>query len=121
MSIMEKPRAVEKFRRFYKNIKKNNGKIGTNLRVLELVYSNTCNFHCKHCSTRAPLGENAEYLMPMDKIASLADEADEIGIFEWNMHGGELLTNAERLFELIKAIKPERFYLFLTSFLICYH
>ena len=85
------------------------------MRVLELVYSNTCNFHCKHCSTRAPLGENAEYLMPMDKIASLADEADEIGIFEWNMHGGELLTNAERLFELIKAIKPERFYLFLTS------
>ena len=115
MSIMEKPRAVEKFRRFYKNIKKNNGHIGTNLRILELVYSNACNFHCQHCSTRAPLGENAAHLMPISKVASLADEADELGIFEWNMHGGELLTNTECLFELIKAIKPERFWVFLTS------
>ncbi len=115
MSIIEKPRAVEKFRRFYKNIKVNDGKIGMNLRVLELVYSNVCNFKCQHCSTRAPLGENAEQLMPLDKVATLADEADALGIFEWNMHGGELLTNAPRLFELIKAIKPERFYVFLTS------
>ena len=115
MGIMQKPRAVEKFRKFYKDVKSNGGKIGTNLRVLELVYSNTCNFKCQHCSTRAPLGENSAHLMPMSKVASLADEADELGIFEWNMHGGELLTNAEKLFELIKAIKPERFYVFLTS------
>ena len=115
MSIMEKPRAVEKFRQFYKNVKKNDWHIGTNLRVLELVYSNACNFKCEHCSTRAPLGENADKLMTIEKVASLADEADELGIFEWNMHGGELLTNAPRLFELIKAIKPERFYVFLTS------
>lgn len=115
MSIMDKPRAVEKFRKFYKSIRANGGKVGTNLRVLELVYSNACNFRCQHCSTRAPLGENAEQLMPMEKVASLADEADALGIFEWNMHGGELLTNAPRLFELIRAIKPERFYVFLTS------
>lgn len=115
MSIMEKPRAAEKFRHFFKNVRKNGGKICTNLRVLELVYSNACNFHCRHCSTRAPLGENADKLMSLEKVASLADEADELGIFEWNMHGGELLTNSERLFELIKAIKPERFWVFLTS------
>ena len=53
--------------------------------------------------------------MSIEKVADLADEADELGIFEWNMHGGELLTNSERLFELIKAIKPERFWVFLTS------
>ncbi|MBO6179397.1 MAG: radical SAM protein [Selenomonadaceae bacterium] len=115
MSIMDKPRAVEKFRKFYKSLRKNDWKIGTNLRVLELVYSNACNFKCKHCSTRAPLGENANALMSIDKVSSLADEADALGIFEWNMHGGELLTNAPILFELIKAIKPERFYVFLTS------
>ena len=115
MSIMEKPQAVAKMHRLYRNIKKNGGRIGTNLRVLELVYSNACNFKCEHCSTRAPLGENADYLMPLDKVAQLADEAHELGIVEWNMHGGELLTNKERLLELIRAIKPERFYVFLTS------
>lgn len=115
MSIMDKPRVVEKLRRFHKSIRGNEGKIGTNLRVLELAYSNACNFRCQHCSTRAPLGENAEHLMPMEKVAALADEADSLGIFEWNMYGGELLTNVPRLFELIRAIKPERFYVFLTS------
>lgn len=115
MSILEKTRAVEKFRRFHKKLRENDWKIGTLPRVLELVYSNACNFHCEHCSTRAPLGENAKDLMPLEKVASLADEADEIGIYEWHMHGGELLTNAPRLFELIRAIKPERFYVFLTS------
>ena len=115
MSIMEKPQAVAKMHRLYRNIKKNGGRIGTNLRVLELVYSNACNFKCEHCSTRAPLGENADVLMPLDKVAELADEAHELGIVEWNMHGGELLTNKARLLELIRAIKPERFYVFLTS------
>ena len=76
MSIMEKPRAVEKFRQFYKKVKKNDWHIGTNQRVLELVYSNACNFKCEHCSTRAPLGENADKLMPIEKVASLADEAE---------------------------------------------
>lgn len=115
MSIMEKPRAVEKFRKFYKNVRQNKWHIGTSLRVLELVYSNACNFKCQHCSTRAPLGENTDKLMSLKKVSELADEADALGIFEWNMHGGELLTNAPRLFELIAAIKPERFYVFVTS------
>ncbi len=115
MSLMEKPQAMAKMHRLYRNIKKNGGRIGTNLRVLELVYSNACNFKCEHCSTRAPLGENADVLMPLDKVAELADEAHELGIVEWNMHGGELLTNKARLLELIRAIKPERFYVFLTS------
>jgi MoaA/NifB/PqqE/SkfB family radical SAM enzyme len=115
MSLVEKPLVVEKFHRFYNSVRKNDGKIGTNLRVLELVYNNACNFTCEHCSTRAPMGDNTDNLMPLNKVASLADEADELGIFEWNMHGGELLINPDRLFELIAAIKPERFYVFLTT------
>ena len=74
MSLMEKPQAMAKMHRLYRSIKKNGGRIGTNLRVLELVYSNACNFKCEHCSTRAPLGENADVLMPLDKVAELADE-----------------------------------------------
>jgi MoaA/NifB/PqqE/SkfB family radical SAM enzyme len=115
MDIKEKPLLMKKLHRFYGRVRKNNGQIGQNLRVLELVYSNACNFKCQHCSTRAPLGENAESLMPIERVERLADEADALGIFEWNMHGGELLTNKKNLFKLIKAIGPERFYVFLTS------
>lgn len=115
MGLMEKPQAMEKFYKFYKAIKKDNWKVGNKLRILELVYSNACNFKCEHCSTRAPFGENAEKLMPLEKVSALADEAHELGVYEWSMHGGELLTNKARLLELIAAIKPERFYVFLTS------
>ena len=115
MGLMDKPVVIEKFRRFHHNVRKNDGKIGTNLRVLELVYNNACNFACRHCSTRAPLGDNAKDLMPLPRVAQLADEAHEMGIIEWNFHGGELLTDVERLFELIAVVRTERFYTFLTS------
>lgn len=115
MGMMDKPRVMEKFNQFFRAVRKNGNKIGTQLRVLELVYSNACIFKCKHCSTRAPLGENAANLMPLDKVASLAKEADELGIYEWNFHGGELLINKPRLFELIKVVDPSKFYMFLTS------
>lgn len=115
MSIMKKPSVMGKFHNFFNAVHKNGNKIGTQLRVLELVYSNACIFNCKHCSTRAPLGENSVNLMPIDKVASLAKEADELGIYEWNFHGGELLINKPRLLELIKAVDPNKFYMYLTS------
>lgn len=115
MGMMNKPRVMEKFNQFYRAVRKNGNKIGTQPRVLELVYSNACIFKCKHCSTRAPLGENAEKLMPLDKVASLAKEADELGVYEWHFHGGELLIDKPRLFELIKIVDPNKFYMFLTS------
>ena len=113
--VLKKKAVVEKLHHFVKDLRKHGGKVGKTVRVLELVYSNACNFRCEHCSTRAPLGENAETLMPMEKVASLADEAHALGVLEWHMHGGELLTNKPRLIELIKAIRPERFSVYLTS------
>lgn len=113
--MLNKPLLMEKFRKFRKNVLENDGKIGTNLRVLEFVYNNACNFKCKHCSTRAPLGDTTSHKIPLEKIGDLADQAHELGIYEFNLHGGELLLEGDNLFEVIKAIKPERFYLFLTS------
>lgn len=113
--MLKKPQLLEKFRKFRRNVLENDGKIGTNLRVLEFVYNNACNFKCMHCSTRAPIGEITSHKIELEKIADLADQAHELGIYEWNMHGGELLLEGDNLFEVIKAIKPERFYLFLTS------
>lgn len=115
MKLLEKPIVMEKFRTFYNNVRKNDWKIGTNLRVIELVGSNACNFKCVHCSTRASLAVNAQLKTPIDRIAEIADQAHELGIFELNFHGGELLLQPDYLFEAIKAVKPERFYTYLTS------
>ena len=46
-------------------------------------------------------------------IKRLADEADELGYFEFDLQGGELLQ--PKLFEVLEAIKPERFYMYLTT------
>ena len=113
--MLGKPLLAEKFRVFRKKVLDNGWKIGTNLRTLELVYSNRCNFKCKHCSTRAPMGAPSSHEMILEDISSLADQAHSLGIYEFNLHGGELLLEGDSLFDIIKAIKPERFYLFLTS------
>ena len=54
-----------------------------------------------------------EFLSPKI-IGNLADQADELGYFEFDLQGGELLLR-QFTFETLEAIKPERFYLYLTT------
>ena len=49
------------------------------------------------------------------QLKNLADEADELGYFEFDLQGGELLLQPEKLFSVLEAIKPERFYMYLTT------
>ena len=53
--------------------------------------------------------------MPLSKVKEIADEADELGYIEWDLQGGELLLWPDKLFNVLDAIKPERFYLYLTT------
>jgi len=115
MSLFDKPRVMEKLKSFHSYARKNNGEIGTAKRVLELNFNNKCNFKCKHCFTRSPSGDHVTEELPLDLIADISNQADELGIYEYDLQGGELLLNPDRLFEVIKAIKPERFYLYLTT------
>ena len=55
-----------------------------------------------------------EYL-DYEAIKNLADQADELGYFEFDLQGGELLLQPEKLFKVLEAIQPERFYLYLTT------
>lgn len=115
LNIFGKPIAAKKFNAYYKNTTKSGIKNRKFPRAIELVYNNSCNFNCEHCSTKAPLGEAQPPLMPFDEISRLADEAHELGIFELNLHGGELTIDPGQIFSLLDAIKPERFYTFLTT------
>jgi len=106
---------MEKLRSFHAYVSKNNGQMGIKVRGIDVNFNNRCNFKCKHCFTKSSLGEHAAEELPINLIASIADQADELGIFEFDLQGGELLLRPEKLLEVITAIKPQRFYLYLTT------
>lgn len=115
MSLFDKPRVMEKLRSFHSYVAKNNGEMGTKVRGIDINFNNMCNFKCKHCFTRSPLGDHLKEELPVERIRDISNQADELGIFEFDLQGGELLLRPDKLFEVIKAIKPERFYLYLTT------
>lgn len=115
MKVLQKPIVAKKFHDFYRKVQKNDGKIGTNLRILDFSYHNICNFKCEHCFTKAPECNEKSSNMSLEKLAEIADQAHELGVYEFDLQGGELLVNPKKLFDIVKAIKPERFYVYLTT------
>lgn len=115
MSLYDKPKVVNKFRRFFKNVKKNNGRMGQLVRAIHFNYNNTCNFKCEFCYTHSPTEPNAKIELDLETIRNFADQADEIGYYEFDMQGGELLINPGKLFRLIETIGPERFFVIMTT------
>lgn len=115
MVVFEKPIVAKKLRDFHRYLRQNEGKIGTKVRGIDMNINNACNFKCEHCFTEAPSGKNVKERLDIDTVARVADEADELGIFEFDLQGGELLIDKPYLYEVIKAIKPERFYLYITT------
>ncbi len=115
MSLLGNPRLMEKFRSFHKYVRKNDGQIGTKQRGIDLNFNNACNLRCEYCFTNSPKGDHVKDQLPISLIADIADQADDLGIFEFDLQGGELLLRPDTLFEVLEAIKPERFYLYVTT------
>ena len=114
-SLLKKPRLVKKLKEFYDYVQYNDGKVGTKTRGIDLNFNNACNLRCKYCFTNSPKGDHVKEYLDYDAIARVADEADELGYFEFDLQGGELLLQPNKLFKVLEAIKPERFYLYLTT------
>ena len=115
MSLINKPLVVEKFKSFHNYVKNNDGKIGTKQRGIDLNLNNACNLRCEHCFTNSSKGENVKETLPLEVVERVANEAHELGIFEWDLQGGELLSRPQLLFDTLKAMKTERFYVYLTT------
>ncbi len=113
--LLKKPRLVKKLKDFYDYVQKNDGKVGVKTRGIDLNFNNACNLRCKYCFTNSPKGDHVKDFLPAKVIANLADQADELGYFEFDLQGGELLLRPDKLFEVLEAIRPERFYLYLTT------
>ena len=104
-SLLNKPRLVEKLRLFYEYVQKNDGKVGTKTRGIDLNFNNACNLRCKYCFTNSPKGDHVKEYLDYGAIADLADQADELGYFEFDLQGGELLLQPKKLFKVLEAIK----------------
>ena len=115
MPIFDKPIAVKKLMEFRKYVLKNNGHIGTKQRGIDINLNNACNLKCKHCFTNSPLDDHIEERLSNDVLARVSDEADELGIFEYDLQGGELTSRPRLIYEALEAIRPERFYFYLTT------
>ena len=70
-SLLNKPRLVEKLRKFYSYVQKNDGKVGTKTRGIDLNFNNACNLRCKYCFTNSPLGDHVKEYLDLDAIKSL--------------------------------------------------
>ena len=113
-SLLNKPRLVKKLRDFYDYVQKNDGQVGTKTRGIDLNFNNACNLRCKYCFTNSSQGDHVKEYLDYGAIAKL-NQADELGYFEFDLQGGELLLQPKKLFKVLEAIKPERFYLYLTT------
>ena len=101
-SLLNKPRLVKKLKAFYDYVQKNDGKVGTKTRGIDLNFNNACNLRCKYCFTNSPKGDHVKEYLDIGAIKRLADEADELGYFEFDLQGGELLLQPKKLFEVCR-------------------
>jgi MoaA/NifB/PqqE/SkfB family radical SAM enzyme len=72
-------------------------------------YNNSCNFKCDFCYSKGDQEKYRYTELSFDVLADFADQAHELGFFHANIMGGELLLDVEKLYELVRCIKPERF------------
>ncbi len=114
MAFMDKPLAAKNMYNYRKKLRANDNKAGTIPRAMVIDYNNICNFKCDFCYEASDQQYN-HIKLDFDVIARVADEAYELGIFEVVLQGGELLVNKKALFQLIAALKPERFRLVLVT------
>ncbi len=112
MELKDNKRVLEKMRAFDRYISKNGG-VGTAPRGILLNYSNVCNFKCKQCFTESP-SRPISGTLTLDDIRKLADEADELGMYEVLLEGGEPLV-CKDLYDIIDIFGADRFYIEMTS------
>lgn len=115
MSLMDKPRVLEKLHDYVRRLRKNDNHINNIPRSITINYNNVCNFRCEFCYSTEASNEHIRMHLDHDVIQRVADEADELGIWEVVLLGGELLVDIPSFKELVRDIGPERFQVVLIT------
>ena len=80
--------------------------------VISICYDYICNMNCVHCSNSS-FAVNERHLTVTD-IGEIARQADEMGLFQIELSGGEPLVFPE-IDDIIKAIDPCKFHINVTT------
>lgn len=108
MAILRKKPVISKMLAYKKKMQAKEYAI----QLIELNYSNQCNFRCQHCFSKNLSPGGAK--IPIAAVRDLANQAHELGAWQWHLQGGEPTLWPE-LQQVVEAIDPSRFHLFLTS------
>jgi MoaA/NifB/PqqE/SkfB family radical SAM enzyme len=86
----------------------------TAMSLLDFAFSFECNFHCPHCCAKLLRELPTQRNMSLQDVKTVADQADQLGIFIFDLIGGEPLVWTE-LDKIIELIDPSRFHISITT------
>jgi len=78
--------------------------------IVRIEPSYICNMACQHCSIRDLQKRRGGRSMTIEDIQSIADQADELGLAQFVISGGEPLMYPD-FDEIVAAIDPKRFWI----------
>lgn len=101
----KKPAAIAKTERYAEKLAH-----GESVAMIQLQWGYQCNIACTHCSISTFQGRRPPESTPLtlDKLRSVFDEADALGLAQVTISGGEPLIFKD-LFDVIRAIGAHRF------------
>jgi len=101
----KKPAVAEKYELFDARVEE-----GKSNAIIQFQVDYRCNFRCEHCCITGLRRSRQEESFDVGKVRDLADQADEMGLAEFVITGGEPLI-IPWYDELVEAIGPDRFYI----------
>jgi MoaA/NifB/PqqE/SkfB family radical SAM enzyme len=103
----EKPLVYNKIIKYDEKFKN-----GECIAIIDFAYSDMCNMKCKHCSSSSFSVKKC--VMKVKDVENLSAQADELGLAQFNISGGEPLMFPE-LDDIIIALQPDKFHLSMST------
>ncbi|MDR1916616.1 MAG: radical SAM protein [Synergistaceae bacterium] len=103
----EKPLAYEKIMKYQEKRAR-----GESTAIIDFAYDYSCNLHCKHCMN-SKIKQKGQ-AMTIDTLKNIARQADELGLAQFNIAGGEPLVFKE-IDDIICALMPDKFHISMST------
>lgn len=104
---LEKPLVYQKIIQYEEKERR-----GESTAIIDFCYDYRCNMHCAHCCNLSFAKKERE--LTLENVRDISRQADELGLAQFNISGGEPLTFPD-LDELIQALDPKKFHLSMSS------
>lgn len=103
----EKPLVYEKIIKYDEKAAR-----GESTAIIDFCFDYKCNMHCEHCCNLS--FAKKDRIMTIEDMRNIARQADELGLAQFNISGGEPLF-FDNLDEIIEAIDPKKFHISMSS------